>query len=319
MKLSFLIPTYNRAENVKNQISFIDSLPSIPETEIEIIIGDNSDNLDTCNYVQSSNLKNVIYFKNDVNIGYGRNVIKCFEYSSGDFIWLLGDKNFFSSESYLNIANLLKRNYDAILIAKGIGNNNDVVYENIDELVAEFGFRFSNLNCAILNKKCLSTIAKCYKYSELNFTHVAVILEFLSSLEKINVLWYKNNIFKLRNLHMSYWNNNVFQVFAHDWFYTIMGLPNKISVTSKIECLKGLNTKDHIFSPYSIIRTRLFTSRQFSLKDLKENREYLELTSFSSYWKIFWAVVLPLPSGLLKPIIKYKWNHNKKITNNNML
>lgn len=298
MKLSFLIPTYNRLETVKEQIDFLYSLPVISDVDLEIVVGDNSDNNETEKYIQSNCFNNLIYYKNEENIGYGRNVIKCFENSTGDYIWLLGDKNYFEDTDYVEVVGLIKRNFDAVLIADDKESNYDFVYDDIDKLVADFGFRFSNLICSVLNKDCLKTLNKCYKYSDYNFSHIAVMLEYLSSLESINVTWYKKNIYRLRNVNMPYWNNSVFKVFAHDWFYTIMSLPNNISVKSKIICLKGQDSREHIFSPYAILKYRLYSYRRYSIRDLKDNREYIELTSFSSYWKVYFAIVLPI--GFLK-------------------
>lgn len=298
MKLSLLIPTYNRVDYVKDQLSFINSLPVLTDVELEVVVGDNSDNSKTEDYIRTNNFNNVKYYRNENNIGYGRNVLKCYKSATGDYLWLLGDKNYFDVNNYRNIVGLLHEKHDAVLIADKIGIIQKELFNDVDILVKDFGFRFSNLNCSILSSDCKTILERCLKYADLNFSHVAVILEYLCSLNHISVIWYQADIFKLRNSQTAYWRNNVFQVFAHDWFYTIMALPSKISVSSKLICMRGQDTRYHIFSPYTILKSRILNTRHYSIKDLKNNREYIELTSFTTYWKSLIAIFIPV--GLMR-------------------
>lgn len=292
MKISFLIPTCNRLDNLKRQIIFLSALPEIDLFSYEIVVGDNSDNTETEEYIKTESNTSIVYFKNHINIGYGRNVLKCYSLATGDYIWLLGDKNYFDKNFFYELYDMLKLEPNALVIVEGEIKSNKYIDENI--LLSDLGYKFANLNRTIIRKDCLTTLERCNSYSDFNFSHIPVLFEYLASLNTKTVFVINKSIFKRWNTRPPYWQKNVFKVFARDWFYTIMMLPNTITIDTKLKCLKGPDNRNHIFSPSYILRQRLFHSSSYSFSDYRENRKFIDFTSHTNHHKVLVSLMIPL-------------------------
>lgn len=300
MKISFLVPTYNRPDFVKMQLDNILEITSKVGCDFEIVVGDNSTNEETKKIVESLANSNIVYFSNEGNVGYDRNIMNCFKHAEGDYIWLLGDKNHFYEKGLKEVLNYLADGPDALVFAEredGLSKS----FTDVSELLSDYGFRFSRLCNTILKKDCKKTLSLCEKYFDLHFQHIGIIFEYLCTLDSINVLWMPSNVcFYWKNNKIG-WGSKVYTYFAQYWFKAIMMLPNRLTLDAKIKCLKGKNDKHHIFHPYAIIKHRCSRQIKYSIKDLKENREYLELTSHSTFNKNFWTLTL-LPNWILYPV-----------------
>ena len=100
MKLSICIPTFNRSSLLKENLCLL--LPQVKNrTDVQVIIFDNNSTDDTELIVKSltTNFQNVKYFKNESNVGYVGNQIKCIEFPKSDYIAILCD-----DDVYLNNA-----------------------------------------------------------------------------------------------------------------------------------------------------------------------------------------------------------------------
>lgn len=293
MKLSILVPTYNRIDHIQKQIKYFLDLLDRAECDYEIVVGDNSTNNDTRDYIVSLGSEKVCYFKNKTNIGYDGNVLECYKHSTGDFIWLMGDKNYVIQEYIDMIINTLLCNPSAVLLFER-ADQKKILFDNVSDIVDRFGFRLSQLNCAIINSKCLLTIENCEKYKGLNFIHIAILIEYLCSLDSLNVIWLPYSAFNTWTMNRNCWNKNVFSIFARDWFYSIMSLPSNVSVVAKLRCLRGEKSRNHIFASYNILLNRCRGNMKYSFKDLKENREFIEMTSSTTYNRIRLSMSIPL-------------------------
>jgi glycosyltransferase involved in cell wall biosynthesis len=95
LELSILIPTFNRSDDLENNLNVLcDQIGrGLLENCVEIIISDNLSTDSTekiCrNYVQKYPF--VHYQKNSDNLGIDGNVVVAIEKAQGDYLWLLGD------------------------------------------------------------------------------------------------------------------------------------------------------------------------------------------------------------------------------------
>ena len=91
--LSIAIPTYNRADFLKNLLNCI--APQAKESGlVQICISNNSSTDNTrevvINFIEK--YPGIIeYSENEKNLGYDANFLKVMEMSQGDFVWLFGD------------------------------------------------------------------------------------------------------------------------------------------------------------------------------------------------------------------------------------
>lgn len=289
MKLSILIPTCNRPNHVRKQIEYFDSIFNTTSIDFELVIGDNSTEVATNKYISNLNNSHVKYFKNEKNVGYDENVFRCFRHSSGDYIWLMGDKYYPLADCVNEIIQIIDCDNDAILIAQE-KIIEQYVWHDPSSVLENFGARLSWLCSFIVKRDCLECLDRCNKYCGHNFIHIGILMEYLCKKRDIKVICI-SGYFDVWSHSKSYWEDKIFEVFSKDWFYTIMSIPNSISVDSKLKCLRGSNTSKHCFNPWTILRTK--GSYDYSLKDLNDNRQFLELTSWTTYYAIFPIIILP--------------------------
>lgn len=106
LKISIIIPTYNRAGYLSQAI---ESALSQDYPNLEVIVSDNASTDDTAKFIkQYVSDKRFKYFRNDENIGMVNNWRKAlFEYSTGDYFLILSDDDYLVDESYIKKASEL--------------------------------------------------------------------------------------------------------------------------------------------------------------------------------------------------------------------
>lgn len=88
-KVSICVPTYNRANIISD---LLDSILNQTHQDFEIIITDNSDNLDTKKLIESRFIdERIKYQKNERNLGMGGNSKKAFSYVDGEYFTFTAD------------------------------------------------------------------------------------------------------------------------------------------------------------------------------------------------------------------------------------
>lgn len=88
---SIVIPTYNRAEDLRFNLSLL-----LKQTfnNFEIIISDNCSTDNTEQVVKNFKDKRIFYYKNKRNIGAEPNYQKVFSYTRGEYLFTIGDDDF---------------------------------------------------------------------------------------------------------------------------------------------------------------------------------------------------------------------------------
>lgn len=115
IKISVLIPTYNRANYLSQTI---ESVLTQDYPHLEIIVSDNASTDGTRELVQSF-LRDgrVRYERNERNIGLVANHKKAIEYATGDYFLILSDDDYFVDRSYLSkAAGLIGTHPDLVMV-----------------------------------------------------------------------------------------------------------------------------------------------------------------------------------------------------------
>jgi glycosyltransferase involved in cell wall biosynthesis len=108
MKISICIPTYNRAEHLKNCLHSIILNPAIANDNIQICVSDNCSTDETEKVVRHAQNKiRIKYDKKIKNYGMARNILKAVEMADGEFVWLLGDDDLLLTNALEQIYNLV--------------------------------------------------------------------------------------------------------------------------------------------------------------------------------------------------------------------
>ena len=132
--LSICIPTYNRPEYLKECLmSIVLGCKNFKDKEVlEIVITDNSDDDKTLEVVNEIKkiFSNIKYFKNSLNIGGSRNILKALESAAGKYLWLMGDDDIIVSSKARKIVETCRNNvYAGIIVnfAQGDGKNPRII------------------------------------------------------------------------------------------------------------------------------------------------------------------------------------------------
>ena len=99
MRLSILIPTYNRFKDLQHNLQLLGTLISqLPHPEnVCIIVSDNASTDDTSKVVstlQKNTSINIEYLKQDTNVGYCKNVCLLLSKATTPWVMLLGDDDY---------------------------------------------------------------------------------------------------------------------------------------------------------------------------------------------------------------------------------
>ncbi|NCO14678.1 MAG: hypothetical protein COZ36_01720 [Piscirickettsiaceae bacterium CG_4_10_14_3_um_filter_44_349] len=99
IKLTIAIPTFNRSETLNHKLKFISRLADCDK--FITLICDNCSDDKTTEIVESyfSKIGNLRYQKNEKNLGYDANVLKCLKLATTDYVWVLSDDDDFLEDT----------------------------------------------------------------------------------------------------------------------------------------------------------------------------------------------------------------------------
>ena len=110
-KLSIAIPTYNRSWYLERLLASILSQYCGCADLIEIIVSDNA-STDATSEVVESYIKNglaIKYLRNFKNLGPDENIAQCFKLASAEYVWIMGDDDYFLNDAILIILEVIER------------------------------------------------------------------------------------------------------------------------------------------------------------------------------------------------------------------
>jgi glycosyltransferase involved in cell wall biosynthesis len=188
--LAFLIPTYNRPAQL---CILVESILAQLEP-VTILISDNSDNYETKNAVEQIKLMNfshanIVYTKNDGNIGYDANIRNLLHICNTKYMWFVGDDDIVVAGSISLVKQQLKRVEPSAMFVKYTFNRCSTIMADsklqttsMSEYIREMGLYFSYLSVnifktddalrAIAETKLIVDIDLAYRY----WMHLAISL-----------------------------------------------------------------------------------------------------------------------------------------------
>lgn len=111
--LSICIPTYNGSKYIKENIDIlVAQIQKNKMNDVEIIVSDNCSTDSNPEIMQEyvKNYPNIIkYSRNEKNLGYDGNVMKCCEIANGKYIHLFGDDDFYSPNGLKLLCDVLNK------------------------------------------------------------------------------------------------------------------------------------------------------------------------------------------------------------------
>lgn len=316
IKLSICIPTYNRADCLKEAL---DSLIHQSTNEVEIVISDNASKDNTEEIVNSyrSYFPNLTYYRAEKNQGAGANFLKVIELASGEFCWFLGSDDKIEENGIRTVLSKLKihpevsgccvninyydKSLSKIITSKPFFKFTEDTYITDKEVMAEKLFHnLAYLSCVICKKNLWNAVVKETKAEKmlLPYQEIYVHLFVLSTmfLQIPRWLYISQACTGKRNDNDSFLNDlghfERFKVEVLGWYGIVSQLFNKQDPLRRQILNKVIS--DFVF---------------YIVLDLKINTDIPSQTIFKTCYPLyrsslaFWTLLTPLafiPSFALK-------------------
>lgn len=259
VKLTVGIPTHNGSMYIKETInSILSQLDGIDQNQLEILISDNASTDNTeeiINEYMMQCLNIFSYYKNDVNVGYDRNVDLIFKRAKGKYVKLLGDDDTLIENSLNKILRIISTCPELAVILHSITfidtNNNKkietpkVISEDLFCIDGNIFFQKSKWGTAALSSLIIRkndwNNSNLEKYVGTQWIHIAGIIEILKadrnlfsyivaeemSIVRVNNLRWESNFgnqLKVGMVHLDVlngllkngYNKETFDIFLHD-------------------------------------------------------------------------------------------------------
>lgn len=136
--MEIIIPTYNREKCLDNLLSQFANSPFL-NYKITVIDNASEDNtLGICEKYKEI-FPNLIIFRNNKNIGLSANLLRCFETATSEYMWLVGDNDYYDFSDCSDLIEALESSkFDLIFIQRfGKLDNLDLKETTIKKLADE--------------------------------------------------------------------------------------------------------------------------------------------------------------------------------------
>jgi glycosyltransferase involved in cell wall biosynthesis len=192
--VSFCIPTYNRAEvleiciqSIVNQKSFTDS--------VEIVISDNASTDSTKKIVEKYKLKypnNIIYHRNEVNIGMEENFISALDLGNGKLLRLINDYSIIADNYLDKLTNYILQNKEeesVLFFMNETKEQESIKFFCLDDFLKKVTFWTTWIGTFSIWQSDYQEIDNKKKYLGLLFFHNMLLFDVFRSKRKVTIYY----------------------------------------------------------------------------------------------------------------------------------
>ncbi|OUL30037.1 glycosyltransferase family 2 protein [Nostoc sp. 106C] len=133
--LTIAIPTYNRAELLDKQLTWLSQAITGFESECEILVSDNCSTDKTQDVIKKwQDILSNITFKSNrnlENLGVMKNILYCLNSATTKYVWTIGDDDPIQERSIVYVINKLKQYEDLSLIFLNFSGRNKITGEPV--------------------------------------------------------------------------------------------------------------------------------------------------------------------------------------------
>lgn len=219
--LTITIPTYNREKELINTLQKLSEAEVFTSDDVIVRIIDNASNYCIEEMLNLRGYKEKLeLIRNENNVGLGANIMKCFEYCTTDWLWILGDDDIPNSDSLVNIMTELQ-NADNCTLAINFSslhglNKIDRHVQDITSLVEST--RFSNLlfiSTNIYSSKMMKNYSEQgYSACFFHMPHTSMMLNAFQNIKESKI--------KVSSLAIIEANSDVFEIsWSRDFMFEV--------------------------------------------------------------------------------------------------
>ncbi len=168
--LTIGIPTYNGARLIGHTLdSILQQLPREEEGLVDILVSDNASTDETGAIVRAYQARHsvpITYTRNEMNLGFDRNVDMLFKKASGKYVWMLGDDDVLREGALQRVLALLKQHpglkaiqvnfdkYDPALerIVEQVQIADDLYCDNAESFLLNSRGRYGAISALIIDR-----------------------------------------------------------------------------------------------------------------------------------------------------------------------
>jgi hypothetical protein len=303
-KLAIAIPTYNRAEILKENLLYM--FDDIKKYSIPIYISDDSTNQDTELMISElkKNYEYIYYYKNEPALGHDKNCFATLQLPEEEYIWYLGDSVMVKQDTIKTVLKILENEHIDFLFINEKSRKLDEasgIYDDKNKILLKFGWHLTQTGATIYSKKSLLNIANIELNKVKNFPQFVLIFKSLQ--EKFQIYWMNEKNISINSKKKSYWNSKVFEVFIDDWTRAVMYLQGDYEGTSLEQCILNHSKYTQIFSFKTLINLR--ANGSFNNNIYKKYKQILKKHSYLPSFIIHGIKILPtVPLQHIKTYLK---------------
>ncbi len=220
--LSICIPTYNQVGELRETLKSL--VPQLKE-EVEVVIGDDSDNLDSSEMIKREFSSYPIrHFKNEKRLGFDKNLLFVTGQARGRYIWWFGD-DVFEPDALSYILPVLKRDPEiSFLWVNSINSSSsghrfpslpytkDKIWPDGNEVLKDASNLLAFVSAIVFRKEDIAdlNVEKMEKIVDLGFINLHIVLHLLSKKNKFYCV--SKPLFEVKPTAPGMHNYNRFQV-----------------------------------------------------------------------------------------------------------
>lgn len=192
--ISFCIPTYNRAQYLRETLACI--LPQLGP-DVEVVISDNASTDETWEVVELYQRKfpGIRYISNKTNLGYDRNLLSCLEHASGEYVWFFGSDDLLDEDGIETVRRrilqspkrpaLVYLNYQVVdnegqlLVPDPIGCQRDREFSSAAKCVEWLGWNLGYMSALVLRRDLCLPFARTGAFVGSGWIHLHLVLSSL--------------------------------------------------------------------------------------------------------------------------------------------
>jgi len=308
--LSICIPTFNRAEYLKECLTSVLLSIAEHEHEIEIVISDNASADDTGNIVHAFQDTHpwIRYHRNEQNIGAERNFYHLAKLAQGENIWIFGDDDIMEVSAVSRVLDNICAGYDLTICnyslwdkqfvvqlkANGLDGEQDQSFDDSNALMERFGLHLGYISCVVIKRRLFLKLPsdEYESFTEYGFPFLFAVYYGVA-----------NDVCNMSYVAESMLRNRGGNSGDYDWYkYFVTGSSLifdellQTGYTKMAVCAAKQNVLTSFVIP-NMIGMKLRMSRQENSKTLNLLFKY-----YKHYWQ-FWVYCLPItiaPSFLLR-------------------
>ncbi len=248
--LSLCIPIYNRLEYLKRQLERFSEDKELFNEVIQLIISDNCSEDDIqgcCKKYQQQGL-NLLYHRNDTNIGPDGNFEWCFRHAEGKYVWLLGSDDVLRKGILTEILEVIESNNYGLLFINTTSKDHGVrEYSDNEEMICYIRHLITFMSTSIIETSSIKDV-KLERYRNTNLVQVPAYLNACLTHQK-NAIYNTESPFEDDNDNENIGGYNLFQVFVKNLFDIYEDFVNKGLLSKRtFSTIKRIEYRDFLLN-----------------------------------------------------------------------